>query len=71
MEISPASLWVKPKMALIVVLFPAPFSPISPTIAPCGTSNDTSDKENSLYFLVNSDTVNAFLFIISPPHTKG
>lgn len=57
MEIYPASLCTTPKMTLSVVLFPAPFSPISPTIVPRGTSNDISDKENSLYFLVNPDTV--------------
>ena len=37
----PAPLFIRPRIALIVVLFPAPFSPINPTIAPLGTVNET------------------------------
>ena len=40
-SIVPLSLFNSFRMRLIVVLFPAPFSPINPTILPFGTCNDT------------------------------
>ena len=47
---TPLSFSVKSSMAFIVVDFPAPFSPISPTILPHGTLNDTSLSSKSSYF---------------------
>src|SRR5699024_6107786 len=62
-----ASFLISPITALIVVLFPAPFSPISPTMEPSGTSKETRSKTKSLYVLVSPEIVNA-LFIVTPPH---
>src|SRR5699024_8063081 len=67
-EIYPASFWISPKAALIVVLFPAPFSPINPTMEPFGTEKETLSKTKSLYVLVSPEIVKA-LFIFNPPHT--
>ena len=41
-EMAPRSGDRSPSTHSIVVVFPAPFGPISPKISPCWTSNDTS-----------------------------
>ena len=49
---SPESLSIISRIELSVVLFPAPFSPINPTIFPFGTLNETLSKRKSSYFFV-------------------
>ena len=38
----PVSGWIAPVIIRMVVVLPAPLGPITPTIAPSGTANDTS-----------------------------
>ena len=40
--ISPDSIFCKPNIEFIIVVLPAPFSPISPTIHPLGIEKETS-----------------------------
>lgn len=46
----PASGRTSPRMLFIVVLFPAPFSPMNPTTEPRGTEKVTSSREKPLNF---------------------
>ena len=54
----------------MVVLFPAPFSPINPTIYPLGTTRLILSREKVLYFLLNPFTSMAFYIVIPPQHIK-
>ena len=68
--IFPLSFFISPKIELIVVLFPAPFSPISPTMLPDGMLKEMLSNTKLLYFFVKPVSVNA-VFILNPPHTTA
>ena len=46
-EIVPLSMCRRPRIDLMVVVLPAPFSPIKPMMQPLGTLNETSRREKS------------------------
>jgi len=45
-SMEPASGYTRPRMALMVVVLPAPFEPMKPTTLPCGTVRSTFCRSN-------------------------
>ena len=67
--ISPLSGRMRSSTALMVVVFPAPFSPIKPITVPLGRVNPTLRSAKPLYFLQTPCSSSAFSLIILPPQT--
>ena len=62
----PPSFRAAPVKRFIIVLFPAPFSPISPIMLPSGMLKDTLFSVKFLYFFESLSISTAFITI--PPH---
>lgn len=67
--ISPLSGRMRSSTALMVVVFPAPFSPIKPITVPLGRVNPTLRSAKPPYFLQIPCSSSAFSLIILPPQT--
>ena len=67
-RISPASRWIRCRIDLMVVVLPAPFSPIKPITAPRGRVKLTFSSAKPSYCLHNPLISSAFS-IIFPPQT--
>ena len=67
--ISPLSGRMRSSTALMVVVFPAPFSPIKPITVPLGRVNPTLRSAKPPYFLQTPCSSSAFSLIILPPQT--
>ena len=68
--ISPILVLIKFSIDFIVVLFPAPFSPIKPIIIPFGRLKLMFFNSKLLYFLDKFLTSSIFSILVIPPHIK-
>ena len=64
-RISPASRAVRPKMARIVVVLPAPFGPRKPKTCPAGTPNDSPSSAVTVPYRRRSPSISSSIEAIS------